>query len=216
MEKAKSIGEALSKALLPHEFNILKFEDLLLFVKPKRSAAFFVGLNLLLIGFFCLGLSFYATFFLALGLYSLRGMWFPTIANFFTKFVLDIGVYDFPQDSQIRRYSVAEISAFVGTAYYILHEQYEKAMKAVAEQEVFNMSVVMFVLMFVFYLFLSFNDAIITILLINAILLIPYVSQTNILEKITAKITALAQKATTLKPAACEKEEEGEKRVKQD
>lgn len=216
MEKAKSIGQAISKALLPHEANILKLQDILLFFEPKRSAVFFVGLNVLLIGFACLKLSVYSVICLIMGLYSIRGLWWPRVCNLFTKFVLAKEIYNVPEGVQRRRYLIAEISAFIGTVYFVAVQNFDKAMNAVANKEIFNMASVMFALMFTFYLFLSFSDAMITVILINGILLIPYVSQTNILQMITTKITAFAKKATEMKLKKCDEEAPASEGVKEE
>ena len=198
LSSAKGLASALHRALVPHEETIYKLEDVLLFFHPAKAVILFLLVNLTFFGLYWLGLTAYSTIFLALAVYHLLPTVLSPLASILGPLVLPDHVSEVTGNSAISRYNIAQISAFVGTVYYVIEGAIASAGRCLRQKQILPMLVVLFALMFLFYLFLSFSDAFIVWFFINGVLLLPFLSQLRLssaFDKIGEKVQDVAEQA---------------------
>ena len=198
LQTAKALAGAIHRALLPHEEAVYKLEDVLLFFHPPKAAILFVLVNLAFLGIYYLGLTAYSVIFLVLAAYHLLPTVLAPVVGVLSKLVLADKVCEVPADSKVSRYNIAELSAFIGTVYYVIEGRVASARRCLKQKEFLPMFVVLFMLMFLFYLFLSFNDTVTTWFLVNGALLLPFASQmrlSGVFDKLGSKVDKLAAEA---------------------
>lgn len=198
LQTAKALAGAIHRAILPHEETVYKLEDVLLFFHPPKAVALFAVVNLLFLAIYSLGLTAYSVIFLCLAAYYLLPTVLAPVVGALSKAILADKVVEIPADSKVSRYNIAQLSAFVGTVYYVIEGRVAGARRSLRQKELLPMLLVLFMLMFLFYLFLSFNDTLITWFFVNWVLLLPFLSQVQLsgaLTKIGGKVDALAAEA---------------------
>ncbi|OHT14058.1 hypothetical protein TRFO_15555 [Tritrichomonas foetus] len=180
MESSKQFANCLYNFLQPIEEDVYKFEDVALFLKRRKSALLYVLINLLFFGVYCLHLPVYSFVFLCLGLYFSLPFYFPLIKPFLRRLVLGKRVKNLPEDAPRKRYTIQQIAAFIGTLHYLLKRQIQHAKEGIEQKKLFLIAGTLFVLNFIFYLFLSISDSLALFIILNGILLLPFLLQLHV------------------------------------
>jgi hypothetical protein len=191
MEEAQEVGLSLHEALKPYESVILKFEQVVLFYHPVQSAILFGLVNIVFLGFWYLGLSFYCYLFLIISLVYLWPLYGKPLLLTLATLLIPPADYEPTEEGGPRIYRLSELCAFAATLYYVFDEYRDGAIGSVLEKETFNVLLVGFILSLLFYLFLSVSDALAVFIFINVLLLVPAMIQRQ-LGRMTAFISAQA------------------------
>jgi hypothetical protein len=172
MDGAKEFAARLHKRLIRHEDFINKLEDVLLWHRVPQAALLFLLVNGLFAVSWLADLSVYSVIFICIGVWQL----WPYIGGVLLSIghlVLPPQPLKIPAESRRQRFNIAEISAFVATMKFEFGRQMDNAWGAVREKRTLNVALVMFALMFLFYLFLSFSDFVVVLIMANGLLLLP-------------------------------------------
>ena len=165
MEQAKVFAKKLYNALLPHEKTILKIEDILCFNRPWYIGAILIFLaNFVYILGCVFGFSTYSAILCFVAIFSTIKFWGPVVS----KFLLSEELTDLP------RFTLKEICAGAGTLAFLVATLRHTAIEGITKQHIMSMLITLFVLLLLFYLFLSIPDYIVGFLLMNGLLLAPY------------------------------------------
>ena len=180
MEASKQFALNVHQKLVPIEDDVYKFEDVTLFLKRRKSAFLFFLINLIFFLIYMLHLPAYTLIFSALGLYFASPLYFPIIKPLLRKLVLGKKVKNLPPDAPRRRYTIQEISAFLGVIHYRLHLSLQKARIGIIKRNYFFIATTLFILNFFFYVFLSMSDAFALFAILNGVMLLPFLLQQHV------------------------------------
>lgn len=184
-ERAKQIGKRLYVVLSPHEDTIYKIEDILLFLKRRKAALLYILMNALFLGLYLLHLPAYSYILIAIGLYYILSFVKPLVRTFFQKFILGKKQKVIPPDAPRQRYTVAQISASIATILYFWIRKSKESHRAIESGDYMSMFINLFILFFIFYLFLSFNDTFLSFAILNGLMLLPLLMQLKLSKLVT-------------------------------
>ena len=203
MEQAKIFAKKLYNALLPHEKTILKVEDILCFNRPWYIGLILIILaNLVYILGCVFGFSTYSAIFCIIGIFSTIKFWGPIVSNF----LLSEELTDLP------RFTLKEICAGAGTLAFLVATLRHTALEGITNKHTMSMFITLFVLLLLFYLFLSIPDYIVGFLLLNGILLAPYLKFKFNYEDLVAQYQNVVNKVGEVQEKLTGKSDDGEKK----
>lgn len=142
-----------------------KINDVLLLHNKVSLIIFIIALNALIFGAAFLDLPFISIIFFYLAISQIWKYIWPILSKIVLREPKEI-----PEDSSYQRYSVSNVSAFLGT-FVVLAFQLQVTIKTgIERKDIFVLGLTSFVLFFIFYCALSFNDRLIFWVFSHAVL----------------------------------------------
>ena len=186
MESSKVAAKELYDDLLPHEQTVLKIEDVLAFnTSIWRGIVVILLANIIYVVCWVSNFSCYSGIFLALGICLSINLWGPIVA----KFLLPAQLED-----EKPRFDLKEMCAAYGTVVYLIESLKNTAINGLKNLVLVDMLMSAFVLLLLFYLFISIPDSILGFLALNTVLFLPYFQLKFNKEELMKKIDGVKQK----------------------
>jgi hypothetical protein len=161
LASGKAVANCLFSFLSPHKNLVFHIEDLVLFYNRQKSLLIFAAINVAYLAvYYIFSPSAISFFFLLLGLALLFPIWRGPAQYALNNVLFKGPPAEIPEGSSLQRYTIEEISAFVGLIVYTARLYADKARTAVAGKAIVDICMSLFALMFMFYAGLSFSDGI--------------------------------------------------------
>lgn len=178
-ESAKKFAQKVNSVLAANESDIMKLQDVVLFYHPIRAVIIFVVINLIILLLDLGPFPGYTLIFFGLAIGSVFST-FRTLLKPLVALLLPKEILELTDESQDKRYEIAQISAFIGLLYYLCLNFFKQLDWTMKEKQLAPILVYLFILLFAFYLFLSLGDVVSVFILVNLFLLLPYLTQNSV------------------------------------